>query len=65
MKIKMIDLLAEMANGNIPKKVKWNYHIYIYDEQYDYYFEETTGLFQNEMAHGMLLKSLNDEVEII
>lgn len=64
--MRIIDLLNEIANGEeVPKKIKWNYHIYIYDEQYDDYYEETTALFENEMNNGMLLKNLNDEVEII
>lgn len=63
--ITVYELLGMIKDGNIPKKVKWNYHIYIYDEQYDDYFEETTGLFQNEMDNGMLFKCLNDEIEII
>lgn len=64
--MKLIDLLNKIVNEKeIPKKVKWNYHIYIYDERYDDYYEETSALFQNEMSDGMLLKSLNDEIEII
>ncbi len=64
--MRVIDLLNKIANQKeIPIKVKWNYHIYTYDEHYDDYFEETTGLFQNEMSDGMLFKSLNDKVEII
>lgn len=66
MKVKLIDLLVKIANQDEPpKKIKWNYHVYIYDEQYDDYYEETTALFENEMSNGMLFKSLNDYVEII
>lgn len=65
-KIKVIDLLNKIASiDKPPKEIKWNNHIYIYDEQYDDYYEETTALFENEMSNGMLFKSLNDEVEII
>lgn len=66
MKLKIIDLLTKIATQEAPpKKIKWNYHVYIYDEQYDDYYEETTALFENEMGNGMLFKSLNDYVEII
>lgn len=65
MKITIYELLGLIKEGKTPKKIKWNNHIYIYDEHYDDYFEETTGLFQNEMDNGMLFKSLNDEIEII
>ena len=65
MKIKIIDLLNLVYEKKAPKKIKWNYHVYIYDEQYDDYYEETTAFFENEMSNGMLFKSLEDYVEII
>ena len=63
MKIRIIDLLEMIANGQIPpKKIYYLEETFIYDEQSkDYYDSETYGLFDSYEIPPML----NDEVEII
>ena len=70
MKIKIIDLLTKIANGEeVPKKIKWENIIYAYSEydkdylEYHFSNEEYKGLF--DMRDNILTQFLNDEVEII
>ena len=70
MKIKVIDLLIKIANGEeVPKKIKWENIIYAYSEydkdylEYPFSNEEYKGLF--DMRDNILTQFLNDEVEII
>ena len=70
MKIKIIDLLNKIANGEeVPKKIKWENIIYAYSEydkdylEYPFSDEEYKGLF--DMRNNILTQFLNDEVEII
>lgn len=63
MKIKVIDLLNKIANGEEPpKKIYYLEETFTYDEQSkDYYDSETYGLFDSYEIPPML----NDEVEIL
>lgn len=70
MKIKIIDLLNKIANGEeVPKKIKWENIIYAYSEydkdylEYPFSDEEYKSLF--DMRNNILTQFLNDEVEII
>ena len=70
MKIKIIDLLNKIANGEeVPKKIKWENIIYAYSEydkdylEYPFSDEEYKGLF--DMRNNILTQFLNDEIEII
>ena len=70
MKIKIIDLLNKIANGEkVPKKIQWEDIIYAYSEydkdylEYPFSDEEYKGLF--DMRNNILTRFLNDEVEII
>ena len=70
MKIKIIDLLTKIANGEeVPKKIKWENIIYAYSEydkdylEYPFSNEEYKGLF--DMRDNILTQFLNDEIEII
>lgn len=62
MKIKIIDLLNKIANGEeVPKKIMFDAWLYIYDEEEKtYYDEEDRTLWQSYN-----FKILTDEVEII
>ena len=62
-KIKVIDILVNIANGEeVPKKIKYNDYIMIYDEDtQDYYNEPSCTYALLDDIH----KKLNDEVEII
>ena len=62
MKIKIIDLLVKIANGEeMPQKIMFDTCLYIYDEEEEtYYNEEEETLWQNYN-----FKILTDEVEII
>lgn len=64
MKIKIIDLLNKIANGEeVPKKIKYEYSIYeLTPERNDYYCKNTMRWFTNEINS---LGVLNEEVEII
>ena len=63
MKIKVIDILNKIANGEeVPKKIYYLEETFTYDEQSkDYYDNETYGLFDRYEIPSML----NDEVEIL
>lgn len=64
MKIKIIDLLNKIANGEeVPKKIKYEYSIYeLTPERNDYYCKNEMRWFTNEIN---CLGVLNDYVEII
>ena len=67
MKIKIIDLLNKIANGEkLPKKIKFHGSIFELKRKYsyceDYYSKGLRFLFNDEWA---LTNNLNDEVEII
>lgn len=61
--MKIIDLLNKIANGEAPKKIKYEYSIYeLTPERNDYYCKKEMSWFTNEINS---LGVLNDEVEII
>ena len=64
--MKIIDLLNKIANGDIPKKIKYKNHIYEYyngdyREQIDGAYD-SNWLFANEIID---LTNLNEEIEIL
>ena len=62
-KIKIIDLLNKIANGEeIPKKIK--YCNLIWEEHNKRYFREGTDMIEDYLANA-IIESLNDEVEIL
>ena len=72
MKIKIIDLLNMISKGEeLPKKIKYKGDVREYDDtnkDYVSYLGEQYYLFYEVLTSGsgaMLVKSLNDEVEII
>ena len=70
--IKLIDLLIKIANNEeVPKKIKYKKHIYVYEEGaygWSYYIQNNgvkfllTDIFN---SYDNILNILNDEVEII
>ncbi len=70
--IKLIDLFVKIANEEeLPKKIKYQNHIYIYDEDAERYYingnSDNYSLF-SEFSYldlTALIDFLNDEVEII
>ena len=64
MKIKIIDLLNKIANGEeIPKKIKFENDIYIHIDNYCYHCEETNLILSDRIFAEY--SKLNDYVEII
>ena len=64
--IKIIDLLTKIANGEIPKKIKFNEYEYTYhDKEHGYcrHAYDCTYICMNTEYY--LIDILNDEVEII
>ena len=59
--MKVIDLLNKIANGEEPKKIKYNGNVYEYEE-YGYFSDDIGYIFDKYYPSG---KVLNDEVEII
>ena len=59
--ITMYELLGLVKDGKAPKKVKYDYHYYIYDENYDTYYQEMSG--GNQLR--IIVSELNAEVEIL
>ena len=66
--MKIIDLLNKLANGEVPKKIKYDNDIYEYNKDYQDYGYFNTGidryitLIENELNSVF---NLNEEVEII
>ena len=64
--MKIIDLLNKIANGEfLPKKIKYDDEIFIYDNQVDKYWsiDHTNNLY--DILSRYVGIALNDEVEII
>ena len=63
MKIKIIDLLNKIANGEeVPKKIKWLGQIYEYSNSNRFYYQNSWSMYRDFYTEG---NCLNDEVEII
>lgn len=64
MKIKIIDLLNKIANGEeVPKKIKYEKDTYIHIDNYCYYCEDANLILSDRIFAEY--SKLNDEVEII
>ena len=64
MKIKIIDLLNKIANGEeVPKKIKYEKDTYIHIDNYCYYCEDTNLILSDRIFAEY--SKLTDEVEII
>ena len=64
MKIKIIDLLNKIANGEeVPKKIKYEKDTYIHIDNYCYYCEDTNLILSDRVFAEY--SKLNDEVEIL
>ena len=64
MKIKIIDLLNKIANGEeVPKKIKYEKDTYIHIDNYCYYCEDTNLILSDRIFAEY--SKLNDEVEIL
>lgn len=60
--MKIIDLLNKIANGEIPKKIKFDNRLYTFDEKkYNYYENETCSINWDYVS----LRCLNEKVEIL
>lgn len=63
MKIKIIDLLIKIANGEkVPEKIKWQGQIYEYSCSNRFYYQNSWSMYRDFYKEG---NCLNDEVEII
>lgn len=60
--IKIIDLYNIIADGQIPKKIKYNTRIYEYDAEQDDY---STLHYEYLLDDINVISQLNDEVEIL
>lgn len=66
MKIKIIDLLNKISNGEkIPEKIKYKNKIWEYDEYSNDYKSEYTCLFEKLFDYKRTIEFINDETEII
>ena len=66
MKIKVIDLLVKIANGEeVPKKIKYNNKIWEYYVCANDYKGEDIWLFEELFEYRRTIEFINDEVEII
>lgn len=66
MKIKIIDLLVKIANGEqVPEKIKYNNKIWEYDAYSNDYKGEDIWLFEELFEYRRTIEFINDEVEII
>ena len=69
MKVKIIDLLNKIANGEeVPEKIKWNDVIWEYNkDEKEYYSQRTNEAFFNDTSSvGLwIMAHLNDTVEIL
>ena len=63
MKIKIIDLLIKVANGEQPKRFKWGDELFELDEERKIYFDSEGYPMTDSLKYD--LSNLNDEVEII
>ena len=61
--MKIIDLLNKIANNEeLPKKIKWQGHIYEYSNFDRFYYKNSWSMYRDFYTEG---NCLNDEVEII
>ena len=60
--MKIIDLLNKIANGEIPKKIKYDNRFYTFNEKEDNYYEDEYCSINWDYVS---LHCLNDEVEIL
>ena len=66
MKIKIIDLLVKIANGEqVPEKIKYNNKIWEYYVYANDYKGEDIWLFEELFEYKRTIEFINDEVEII
>ena len=65
MKIKIIDLLQDIAKGrDVPKMIKWNNLIWVYDKKSNDYFNDDDYLFPSINSYD-IYSFLNSYVEIL
>ena len=63
MKIKIIDLLNKIANGEeVPKKIKWLGKTYEYSHNDRFYYQNSWSMYRDFYTEG---NCLNEDVEII
>lgn len=63
--MKVIDLLNKIANGEeVPKRIKYRYHIYEYEDGYDFVCDDLEHPYFAE-NYCNDYEDLNSEVEII
>lgn len=60
--MKVIDLLNKIANGEIPKNIRYNYMFMTYDEEKQNYYD---GFGSEIDWKYTIMEYINDEVEII
>ena len=66
MKIKIIDLLNKIANGEqVPEKIKYENKIWEYDANSNDYKGEDIWLFEKLFDYIKTIEFINDKVEII
>ena len=66
MKIKVIDLLIKIANGEqVPEKIKYENKIWEYDAYSNDYKGEDIWLFEELFEYKRTIEFINDDVEII
>ena len=66
MKIKIIDLLVKIANGEqVPEKIKYENKIWEYDVYSNDYKGEDIWLFEELFEYRRTIEFINDEIEII
>ena len=63
--IKIIDLYNIIADGQIPKKIKYNTRIYEYDAEQDDYSTFVISHYEYLLDDINVTSQLNDEVEIL
>ena len=61
MKITVYEFLGMIKDGISPKRIKFDYHYYIYDENSNTYYQEMSG--GNILR--FMINEINDEVEIL
>lgn len=63
-KITLYNLLGLVKDGQAPKKIKYNEHLWFYNDENSVYINEKGMEFEDYMENA-LIDSLNDEVEIL